>query len=155
VKYSFTNVTSSYFKWLTKGIDFIEKNIEDGEIYLNQNGNVKLFKEYLLILGILESYETLSFKALGGRNSQLYIYVNQTKTMKEIINKPQFYKNRLLALVGQRHELSVLMLTYLFENDLSSEEIWTYVEDYFIGRIPEEVISAFEEKTGTALQFIN
>lgn len=155
VKYSFTNVTSSYFKWLTKGMDFIEKNIEDGEIYLTQNGNVKLFKEYLLILGILESYDTLSFKALGGRNSQLYIYVNQTKTMKEIINKPQFYKNRLLELVGQRHELSVLMLTHIFENDLSSEEIWTYVEDYFIGRIPKEVISAFEEKIGSELKFIN
>lgn len=148
IKYNFSNVSVTYFKWLEQGMNFIEENLSDGELYLCQNGNSSLFKEYLLILGVLESYETLSFKALGGRNSQLYIYVNQTKTMKEIIAKPKFYKNRLLELVAHRHELSVLMLTYLFENDFTSEETWDLLEDYFIGRIPEPVLHKFEEKIG-------
>lgn len=31
------------------------------------------------------------------------------------------------------------MLTYLYESDLSSEQIWDYIEDYFLGQIPEKV----------------
>lgn len=41
--------------------------------------------------------------------------------------------------VSERHLLSVKMLTYLYESDLSSEQIWDYIEDYFLGQIPEKV----------------
>lgn len=150
MKYRFSNVVSSYFKWIEKNFDYIRENIVDDTIYLVEDNN-KIFKEFLLVLGILESFEVLSFKALGGRNSQLYIYVNQTKTMREIIEKPQFYSNKLLELVGERHELSVQMLTYLFENNLSSEEIWDHIENYFLGIIPNEVIKKYEKKTGKKL----
>jgi ATP-dependent DNA helicase RecQ len=155
VKYSFTTATTAYFKWLRKGLDFIDANTVDGELYLIQNGNSKLFKEYILLLGIFESYEILTFKALGGRNSQLYIYVNQTKTMKEIINRPGYYKNKLLELVGQRHILSVQMLTYLFESDFDNDKTWDVIEDYFLGQIPDPVKRAYEEKTGSSLQVYN
>jgi ATP-dependent DNA helicase RecQ len=74
--------------------------------------------------------------------------------MKEIINKPHYYKNKLLDLVAQRHELSVIMLTYLFENDFSSEDIWNILEDYFIGKIPDEVVKDFKIKTGVDLNKI-
>ncbi|MCR3907041.1 MAG: helicase-related protein [Tenericutes bacterium] len=153
-KYSFSNATSSYFKWIDNKIDSIEKSVEDGELLLSQNGDSRVFSEYLMVLGILESYEVLTFKALGGRNSQLYIYVNQTKTMKEIMSKPHYYKNRLLELVSLRHELSVLMLTYLFDNNFDSDEIWNLVEDYFVGKIPDKVKTDFEEKTGQKLDYI-
>lgn len=152
IKYRFSNVVSSYFKWIEEKFEHILENIVDDTIYLVEENNNKVFKEFLLVLGILESFEVLSFKALGGRNSQLYIYVNQTKTMREIIEKPQFYSNKLLELVGERHELSVQMLTYLFENDLNSEEIWNHIENYFLGIIPDEVISKYEKKTGKKLE---
>ena len=45
---------------------------------MDEGGN-EGFKEKLHILGILESLNVLVFKALGGKNSQIYIYVNQTK----------------------------------------------------------------------------
>jgi ATP-dependent DNA helicase RecQ len=151
IKYRFSNVVNSYFKWIEKSFTYIIESVVDNVMYLiEENGN-KIFKEFLLILGILESFEVLTFKALGGKNSQLYIYVNQTKTMREIIEKPQFYSNKLLDLVGERHELSVQMLTYLFENDFNSEEIWDYIEDYFLGIIPEKVIENYEKKTGKKL----
>lgn len=31
------------------------------------------------------------------------------------------------------------MLSYLYENDFDSSEIWDLIEDYFLGKIPEKV----------------
>ena len=119
---------------------------------MDEGGN-EGFKEKLHILGILESLNVLVFKALGGKNSQIYIYVNQTKTMKEIIDKPWRYKNRLLELIGERHQVSIEMLTYIYEGDFSSEKIWNLIEDYFLGIIPESVVKSYEKKTGEKLAY--
>ena len=111
---------------------------ENGKIFLiNNNGNTT--KEYCTILGILESMDVLSFEMLGGANSQLYIYINQIQSLTNIINNPGKYENRLLSMVGNRHLISVKMLTYLYEGDFTSDERWNIIEDYFLGKIPESV----------------
>jgi ATP-dependent DNA helicase RecQ len=146
VKYKFTNGSTGFFRWIQNGLAKIRDNIKDGTMYLvEENGN-ELFREILHILGILETLDLLVFKALGGRNSQIYIYVNQTKTMKEILDKPWRYQNRLLELVAERHQISVEMLTYLFEGNFSNDTIWDLIEDYFLGVIPERVVKAYEGK---------
>ena len=81
----------------------------------------------------------MSFKMLGGANSQIYIYVNQITELKNILNNPTYYKNRLLDMVSERHLISVKMLTYLYENGFDSGEIWDCLEDYFLGKIPDSV----------------
>jgi len=72
--------------------------------------------------------------------------------MKGIIDKPWRYKNRLLELVSERHEISVEMLTYLFEEELSNKEIWDLIEDYFLGIVPDDVVKSYEKKTGKKLE---
>lgn len=151
VKYKFMNGSAGFFRWIENGFDNILKNKKDGTLYLIDESGNQGFKEKLLILGILETLDLLVFKALGGSNSQIYIYVNQTKTMKEIIEKPWRYKNRLLELVSERHEISVQMLTYLFEGEFNNEEIWNFIEDYFLGIIPADVVKKYEKKTGKRL----
>lgn len=146
VKYRFNNSVFEFFKWIDKNLAFIEKNLKDNKIYLiNENGYNKQ-KEFLMVLGILEIMEIISFNALGGRNSQIYMYINETKRMKNIIKKPYTYKNRLLETVNKRHRLSVEMLAYLFQNNLISEEIWDCIEDYFLGIIPEKVKKSYYKK---------
>ena len=103
------------------------------------NDNSKQSKGYGVILGILESMGVLSFEMIGGANSQLYIYINQIQALKNIINAPYRYDNRLLDAVSERHLISVKMLTYLYEEDLSNEARWDLIEDYFLGSIPERV----------------
>ncbi|GFR35340.1 hypothetical protein TCEA9_11520 [Thermobrachium celere] len=39
----------------------------------------------------------------------------------------------MLEIVNERHKISVKIMTYLFENNLTSDEIWTFIEDYFLG----------------------
>lgn len=151
VKYKFMNGSTGFFRWIENGFNNILKNTKDGTFYLIDESAHEGFKEKLLILGILETLDILVFQALGGSNSQIYIYVNQTKTMKEIIEKPWRYKNRLLELVSERHEISVQMLTYLFEGEFSNEEIWEFIEDYFLGIIPEKVVRNYEKNTGKKL----
>ena len=138
IKYQFNVAVNSYFRWVERNYKKILSEISEGELYLiNENGN--LAKEISVVLGILEAFDVLNFKMIGGANSQLYIYINQILGLKNILNAPYNYENRLLDSVSERHLLSVKMLTYLYESDLSSEQIWDYIEDYFLGQIPEKV----------------
>ncbi len=152
-KYKFMNGSSGFFRWIENGFNNICDNTKDGTLYLiDEEGDID-FKEKILILGVLETFGVLVFKALGGRNSQIYIYVNQTKTMREIINKPWSYKNKLLELISERHKMSVEMLTYLFQGGFSNEEFWSLIEDYFLGIIPDKVIKAYEKSTGKKVNY--
>ena len=151
VKYKFLNGTSSFFRWIDKIFRNIIKNVQDNKLYLVNEGMNNSFKEIIMGLGILEILDVLVFKVLGGKNSQIYIYVNQTKTLKEIIEKPWRYHNKLLEMVNERHTISVEMLTYLYESKFSSEEIWNLIEDYFLGIIPDKVIENYEKKAGKKL----
>lgn len=137
-KYQFNVAVNSYFSWVEKNYKKILTEISDGELYLmNEAGNST--KEIGVILGILEALDVLSFKMIGGANSQLYIYINQIQGLKNILNSPYNYENRLLTAVSERHLISVKMLTFLYEGDFTSERIWDYIEDYFLGKIPEKV----------------
>ncbi len=137
-KYQFNVAVNSYFNWVENCYRKIEKETENGKLYLINDTETRT-KEYAVVLGILEAMNVVSFEMLGGANSQLYIYVNQIQGMKNILNAPYNYKNRLLEIVSQRHLISVKMLTYIYENDFSNEERWNLLEDYFLGKIPEKV----------------
>ena len=137
-KYQFNVAVNSYFNWVEKNYNKIISKTVDGELYLvNDNGNST--KEISVVLGILEALDVLTFKMIGGANSQLYIYINQIQGLKNILNAPFNYKNCLLNTVSERHLISVKMLTFLYEGDFSNDEIWDYIEDYFLGKIPEKV----------------
>lgn len=144
IKYKFNNSSNGFFKWIDRIYRNIDEQVVNGKLYLIQDEKQKDFKEVILVLGILETLDLLVFKALGGQNSQIYIYVNQTKTMREIIEKPFRYSNKLLDIIGERHEISVLMLTYIFEGKFTNEEIWDLIEDYFLGKIPDKVMEQYE-----------
>ena len=140
-KYQFHVAVSSYFNWVNRIFHRIVNDTDNGELYIINDGS-SLAKETGIVLGILESLDVLTFKMIGGANSQLYIYINQIQTLKNIINSPKSYNNKLLSSVSERHLISVKMLTYLYENGFSSDEMWDILEDYFLGKIPQDVIQA-------------
>lgn len=146
ITYCFKNAVRKYFDWLYNKIKYINDNMNENRLYLVNNQKNDRFGQYLLVLGILESLDIASYDSKSGGNSQIYIRINETKTMKRIIEKPYTYKNKLLNQISKRHNLSVLMLTYLFENEFTSEEIWNYIEDYFLGKIPQKVKNDYKNK---------
>lgn len=137
-RYGFNVSINSWFGWLDKYYGNILKETEGGKLYLVNDGS-SMIQETAAVLGVLESLGILSFKMNGGANSQISIYVNQIQPIQNILKKPWNYKNRLLKMVAERHNVSVKMLTYLYENDFTSQQRWDLLEDYFLGRIPEEV----------------
>lgn len=142
VIYKFNNTMDEYFRWLRKEYLFFKKEYSANGLYLINSPNSTI-KGKVLSLGILESFGVLTFKALGGTNSQIYIYINQTQSMYDIVNKPSSYRNRILEKVGDRHIMSVEMMKYIFESNLSSEEIWDSIESYFLGNIPKMVLQNY------------
>lgn len=140
VKYQFKTAINSYFSWVEKGFKKIQEETKNGALYI-VNTETQTAKEISTILGILESLDVLRFEMTGGANSQLYIYINQIRNIKNILNNPGRYKNRLLEMVSERHLISVQMLTYIYEGGFTNEEIWEILENYFLGKIPEKVKS--------------
>ena len=144
-KYKFNVAVNSYFQWVESGMRKIESETNEGRLYLiNKHG--KQIKEFSVILGILESMGILTFEMIGGANSQLYIYINQIQALKNIINAPYDYNNRLLEAVADRHMISVKMLTYFYEGDFTNADRWNLLEDYFLGVIPERVKQACKQE---------
>lgn len=138
VKYQFKTAINSYFSWVERGFERIQEECNDGNLYIINSGE-KHAKEYSTILGIMEALDVLTFEMTGGANSQLYIYVNQVRNIKNIVNNPGAYKNRLLEMVSERHLISVKMLTYIYEGNFDNAQIWDILEDYFLGIIPNRV----------------
>ena len=139
ISYLFKTPSRTFFSWLEQGYNYIINNTHENFLYIVNDGNGKNSKEILTLLGVLEALDVLCFKSLGGSNSQIYIYVNETKTMTMVRERPYTYKNRLLELIEYRHRESVRMLSFLFQNNLSSEQVWDHLENYFLGILPKEV----------------
>ena len=144
-RYGFNVSINSWFGWLDRLFSNIRKETENETLYLANDGGT-LIQETAAALGVLESLGVLSFRMEGGANSQIYIYINQIQPIRNILKKPWNYENRLLKMVAERHTVSVKMLTYLYENDFTSEQRWDLLEDYFLGRIPERVEREVEKE---------
>lgn len=139
VIYRFNPASRDFIYWIEKNFRMITEEVRDGRIYVTNENNSNKTKEYLTVLGILEAFGVLRFKSLGGTNSQIYIYVNETKNMRIVRDKPELYRNDLLNNVVNRHKISVAMLSFLFQNQFTSDEIWEHLENYFLGILPEEL----------------
>ena len=145
LQYQFKAGVKQYFDWLKRLTNRIIDDLEGGKLYIvNTSGND--IKEYTTVLGVLESFDVLTFKMLGGASSQLYIYINQYRYLKAVVDNPAGYRNRLMDAIAQRHKLNVDMLTFICENDFDSDDIWDVIENYFLGMLPAEV----QEKMSSA-----
>lgn len=80
---------NSYIKWVEQGFKKIVENTNDGELFLI-NGSGLRSNELSIILGLLESMSVLSFKMLGGANSQLFIYLCKSNT-----NAKEYFKQSI------------------------------------------------------------
>lgn len=145
IKYQFKTAVHSYFNWVENEFNGIVDGMDKNIFYLT-NSTGKSGKKISTILGILEAIGVLTFEMSGGANSQLYIYMNQIRSLLNIQNNPNAYNNRLLEIVAERHLISVQMLTYIYEGGFKSDEIWDIIEDYFLGKIPERVKSDCRKK---------
>lgn len=139
VKYSFLPGAHEFISWLRDEYGNVLSKLENDHMYVVDFDGSLRCKKTLTALGLFEAFGVLRFKATGGDSSQIYIYVNETKTMQMVVDQPYRYRNSLLEMISDRHKESVKMLSYLFQNELSNDTIWEHLEDYFLGILPEEL----------------
>jgi len=116
------------------------------EIYIPKVSREKIEKTFVL-LGLLEAMGILLYRVNGGDNPEIFLRINSRLHLERSVKDPQNYENIILNNVYNRHKLSVAMLTFLFKNEVSNEQFWEYIEDYFLGRMPEEVMANVEVAT--------
>lgn len=98
---------SEFFHWLEQSF----AALRSGETcrYLPVNDSVQGSERLTPALGVLEELDLLHFALLGGSNSRLYLYVNQTQTL-ELADRG-FYRNHLLERIAQRHTDAVRLMS--------------------------------------------
>lgn len=143
VRYRFNAAMRLYFAWVEKTFNALVDGTRNGQFYVTNAASIRA-KEINTVLGILEALGVLSFKITGGANSQLYIHINQIRNLKNIVDDRVHYSNKILSAVAKRHKLSVAMLTHIYEGDFTNAQLWDLLEDYFLGKIPAEVLSALK-----------
>jgi ATP-dependent DNA helicase RecQ len=106
-------------------------------------GTAKLF----LVLGIIEMMNLALYEVKGGDHPQIYIRVGSQYQIEKVLKTPNNYRNSILENVHERHNTSVEMLKFIFENEkMETRDFWNYIEDYFLGELPIEVEQALEKK---------
>ena len=120
---------SEFFHWLEQSFSVLHS----GETcrYLPVNDSAQSSERLTPALGVLEELDLLHFALLGGSNSRLYLYINQTQTL-ELADRG-FYRNHLLERIAQRHTDAVRLMSWLFTSGFSSEQLWDRIEEYFLG----------------------
>ena len=138
--YRFNNAIKNFFKWVEK--IFAELINAGDEFFVTDEPGKTKKAEFATVLGILEAAGVLTFNMSGGANNQLAITVLQVSKLKKIVDAPQNYRNRILELIEARHKLSIEMLTYIFAQNFDGAQVWDLLENYFLGKIPADVLSA-------------
>jgi ATP-dependent DNA helicase RecQ len=95
--------------------------------------------KWFSILGILDAAGFLSYNTMGGENPEIYIRINSYAAIRQVLHSPDFYRNIILQNVHERHRISVAMMEYLFKSTRNSAEFWNSIEEYFLGKLPENL----------------
>lgn len=120
---------SEFFHWLEQSYTALRSG--KACRYLPADNSAQGSERLTPALGVLEELDLLHFALLGGSNSRLYLYINQTQTL-ELADRG-FYRNRLLERIAQRHTDAVRLMSWLFTGGFTSEQLWDRIEAYFLG----------------------
>ena len=103
-------------------------------------------------LKFLAIMEYINYTVIGGKEPQIFIRLNSPEKLRLIIEHKMVppYKNRYISEAQRRHEDDVAILSYFFQNgQMTDDERWTYIEDYFLGRdVFEKYINAGQTSQG-------
>ncbi len=140
--YRFNPAIKIFFAWVERIFNALIDGTVDDKFFITDELGKTSRAEFVTVLGVLEAAGVLTFNMSGGAGNQLAIRVLQVNKLKRIVDRPQSYRNRILDLQEARHKLSIAMLTHIYEGNFTNAQLWDVLEDYFLGKIPDEVLSA-------------
>lgn len=91
----------------------------------NQSGILKL-------LSVLELLDLASYELKGGSKVEIFVRINDPMKLRYLANER--YTNNLLRQIEKRHRDETNIVTKFFQTNMSSNERWEFIENYFLGR---------------------
>ncbi len=98
--------------------------------------------ERLRLLALLELFGLASYQVEGGKTMEVFIRINDPVKLKELTDGR--YTNGVLQDIKRRHGSALEVMRDFMARDLTSEQRWDVIENYFLGR-DSDVKNALKE----------
>lgn len=95
---------------------------------LTQNKQI----EIMPLLRILELLNLATYEIRGGEKAEVFIRINDPAKLEWLANSGK-YTNSVLQSIQEHHRNNVRLLSAFFTTNLSDEERWELIEQYFLG----------------------
>jgi ATP-dependent DNA helicase RecQ len=125
----------NYFVQLASQCPPDENNVYQAYIPL---GKPNKQPERLRLFSFLELFGLASYQVRGSQNMEIFIRINDMQKLAEMnVDK---YSNGVLTDIKRRHKVAQEIMMSFMSRDLTSEQRWKVIEDYFLGH--EEAVRA-------------
>lgn len=105
-----------------------------GEHYCDANSNqVKL-------CGLMECLNLVDYSVTGGECPMIFVRINNPYQIRQIV-KSDKYENDILKGIYEKFELSERIFSYFFTTDMTDEERWDFIEEYFLGATEDKLLN--------------
>ena len=88
--------------------------------------------ERVKLLAMLELFGLATYQVEGGQDMEIFVRVNDPGKLEKLTEEK--YTNRLLTNIRKRHQTSQEIMKRFMEKDLTTEQRWDVIENYFLGR---------------------
>lgn len=102
-------------------------NIFKSYYSVSQNSNI----EIMPLLKILEILELARYEIKGGEKSEIFIRINDPSKLDTLSQGK--YTNNVLQGIRQSHQKNQELLNAFFLTNMSNQERWDLIEEYFLG----------------------
>ena len=98
-------------------------------------------------LKMLSLFDIASYTVEGGSEPQISIWVNSPDRIRQIVTGRIQYYNKYVKRAAEKHKRSVRILRHFFENLITDDERWSFIERYFLGEdVLNEIIHVSTDK---------
>ncbi len=117
-------------------------------IPINDN-NRSVYYRYLIIGSLLELLELGKFSIEGGEKPKVFVRINDPYQVEKDINSSN-YTNILQEQTKQRHKISHKIFEYFFLTNLTNEQRWDFIEEFFLGEDAEKLMQNYRSISNPA-----
>lgn len=105
------------------------------ETYLpsgGKQGRKKAGFREIRFASLIELFGLGTYEVAGGEDPQMFVRIGNPTALKRAADDP-YYKNAVLNEMNARKERAVEVMEAFFQAELTDEERWEVIEDYFLG----------------------
>lgn len=119
--------------------NFFTRQIQQCSVNTQENSFVRFYPlnqnkqlEIMPVLRFLELMDLATYEIRGGEKAEVFIRVNDPQKIEDLVTSGK-YTNSVLQNIQKRHRNNEKLLAAFFAADMSDDERWELIEQYFLG----------------------